>query len=230
VRPLAIAHRGEPFGCRENTLPAFAAAVSLRADMVEIDVRRTVDGAVAVVHDPTLDRLWGLDRLVAETTLREVRELGIPELDEVLGAVTIPLMVDFTEADVVEPALEAILRADALDRVLFSGGNVAGHRLLRSLVPAARIALTWTSDDPCPDALLDELAVEFFNPSGHLLGDQPGLVAAMHERGTPVSTWTIDRRADMELALDLGVDAVITNRIGELVALLGERERVEQAC
>ena len=34
----------------------------------------------------------------------------------------------------------------------------------------------------------------------------------------------------MELALDLGVDAVITNRIGELVALLGERERVEEAC
>ena len=81
MRPLAIAHRGEPFGCRENTLPAFEAAVSLRADMVEIDVRRTADGAVAVVHDPTLDRLWGIDRLVSPSRRAgEVRELGIPEL------------------------------------------------------------------------------------------------------------------------------------------------------
>lgn len=222
---LAIAHRGDPFAARENTLPALAAAVSQRADMVEIDVRRTADGAVAVVHDPTLDRLWGLDRPVAQTTRAEVRRLGIPELADVLEAVAIPLMVDFTEADVVEPALAAIHRAGALDRVLFAGGNVAGHRLLRSLAPDARIALTWTSRERCPDALLDELAVELFNPSGYLLEEQPGLVSSMHERGTPVSTWTIDRRADMELALDLGVDAVITNRIGELVGLVGERER-----
>jgi glycerophosphoryl diester phosphodiesterase len=239
VTPLAIAHRGDPFAFRENTLEAFAAAVEAGADMVEIDVRRTADGAVVVVHDPTLERLWGLDRPVSAAAVAEVRALGaadcrVPELGDVLAAIRTPLMVDYTDDDVVEPALEEILRAGALDRVLFAGGNVAGHRRVRALAPAARIALTWTSHERCPDALLDELAVEFFNPSGELLEHDPALVQLMHGRGTAVSTWTLDRRADMELALDLGVDAVITNRIGDLVALLGEqerkRERTAEAC
>jgi glycerophosphoryl diester phosphodiesterase len=237
VTPLAIAHRGDPFAFRENTLEAFAAAASQGADMVEIDVRRTADGAVVVVHDPTFERLWGLDGLVSATQLAEVRALGdgdcrVPELREVLAAISTPLMVDYTDADVAEPALEEIVRAGALDRVLFAGGNLAGHRRVRALAPEARIALTWTSHERCPDDLLDELAVEFFNPSGELLEHDPGLVALMHRRGTAVSTWTLDRRADMELALDLGVDAVITNRIGDLVALLSERQngRAAQAC
>ena len=42
----------------------------------------------------------------------------------------------------------------------------------------------------------------------------------MHARGTRVSVWTIDRREDMQFFLDLGVDAVITNRVGDLIGLL----------
>lgn len=232
MRPLAIAHRGDPYAFRENTLPALAAAVRAGADMVEIDIRRTADGAVVVLHDPTLERLWGLARPVAELTLAEVRGLGgrdgrIPELREVLEVVQAPLMVDFTEADVVEPALEAVVAAGALDRALFAGGNVAGHRLLRSLAPAARIALTWTSAEPVPDALLDELAAEFLNPCFELV--EPELVAAMRDRGTGVSTWTVDAPGEMARVLDAGVDAVVTNRVGALVALLADRDAVEGA-
>ena len=72
----AIAHRGEPVGHRENTLPAFAAAVALGADMVEIDLRRTRDGAIVVLHDQTLERLWGLEASVGDVDLAEVATLG----------------------------------------------------------------------------------------------------------------------------------------------------------
>jgi glycerophosphoryl diester phosphodiesterase len=223
---LAIAHRGDPFAHRENTLDAFAAAVDAGADMVEIDVRRTVDGGVVVLHDPTLERLWGVARHVDELTLAEIEEacagdLRIPQLDEVLAAVQAPLMVDYSREDVVEPALAEIVAAGALERVLFSGGNVDAHRRLRALSPDARIALTWTEWTPPPAALLDELAPEYLNPERTLL--EPDLVAAMHDCGLGVSTWTIDDPAEMARALDLGVDAVVTNRVGALVALMAER-------
>ena len=232
MRPLAVAHRGDPLAFRENTLPAFAAAVRGGADMVEIDVRRTADGAAAVVHDRTFERLWGDPRACAELSLVEIRALGtdgcrVPELSEVLAAVAAPLMVDFEDEDVVEPALAAIRDAGALARVLFSGDNVAGHRRVRALAPGARIALTWNEREPPPGSLLDELAVEYFNPPWELL--EPGVVEAMHERGTRVSTWTVDAVDTMRAVLDLGVDAVITNRIGSLVSLLGERDGVEAA-
>jgi len=186
---LAIAHRGDPFAHRENTLDAFAAAVDAGADMVEIDVRRTADGGVVVLHDPTLKRLWGVARHVDELTLAEIEEacagdLRIPQLDEVLAAVQVPLMVDYTQEDVVAPALAEVVAAGALERVLFSGGNVDGHRRLRRLAPDARIALTWAEWALPSAALLGELAPEYLNPERTLL--EPDLVAAMHECGLGV--------------------------------------------
>ena len=229
---LAIAHRGDWSAAPENTLAAFVAAERVGADMIELDVRRTADGAVAVVHDPTLERVWGVARAVAQVTREELRELGgdhrIPELAEVLAAVSVPVMVDYSDADVVEAALRVIEDAGALDRVLFSGGNLDGHRRLRECAAGARIALTWESSQPPPAALLDELGVEYFNPCHDIV--EPKVVAAMHERGVRVSTWTVDSPVEMERVLDAGVDAVISNRVGEIIRVLASRRAEAPEC
>lgn len=225
---LAIAHRGDPFAQRENTLEAFAAAVAHGADMIELDVRRTADGRAAVVHDPTLERLWGLRRRVADLPLTEIQALGVPDLAQALEAIPphVQVMVDYEEEAVAEPALDAVLDAGALDRVVFAGDAFAGHRRLREREAGARIAATWTADRPIPERLLDELGAEFYNPSGNVLGRDPDAIERMHARGTKVSVWTIDEPADMSFFLDLGVDAVTTNRIADLVGLLAP----ERAC
>jgi glycerophosphoryl diester phosphodiesterase len=220
VTPLAIAHRGDPFAYRENTLPAFAGAVAAGADMVELDVRRTAAGAAAVVHDATLERLWGVRRRVAEMSMDELRAIGVPDLAESLAAIPVQVMVDYKHADVAEPALEAVLAADALDRCVFAGESFDGHRRIRALAPEARIALTWTRAEVDPRPLLDELEVEFFNPYWELC--TAAVVESMHERGLKVSTWTVDEPAAMRRVLDAGADAVITNRLGALLGLLAE--------
>jgi glycerophosphoryl diester phosphodiesterase len=221
---LALAHRGDWSDAPENTLAAFRAATRAGADMVELDVRLTADGAVALVHDPTLDRVWGSPLAVADATLAEVQALEsdghrVPTLAEALDAVDVPLMVDYTSADVVEPALEVIGAACALDRVLFSGANVEGHRRIRALAPAAHIALTWTRSE-LPFALLEELGAEYLNPPWELLDE--ALVEAVHDAGHRISTWTVDDQAQMRRVLDCGADAIVTNRVGELVTLLAE--------
>jgi glycerophosphoryl diester phosphodiesterase len=228
---LSIAHRGDPIAHRENTLPAFAAAIAAGADMIELDVRRTLDGHPVVVHDPTLERLWNVRRRIADVTLHDVRALGIPDLGEALVAIpaAVEVMVDYEETAVAEPALAAVLEANALERCLFSGGDFEGHRRIRALAPGARIAATWTKETPIPETLLDELGAEFYNPSGSVLGRDPAAVDRMHARGTRVSVWTIDERSDMQYFLDLGVDAVITNRVADLVDVLGARG-LEKAC
>jgi glycerophosphoryl diester phosphodiesterase len=217
---LALAHRGDWSAAPENTVAAFRAAERAGADMVELDIRRSADGAVVVVHDATLDRVWGSPLAVADATLAELSRIGIATLAEALACDDLPVMVDFTPADVVEPALAVISEADALDRVLFSGGNVAGHRRIRALAPAARIALTWTERDRPPFALLEELGAEFFNPPWEHV--DAALVDTMHDRGYKVSTWTVDDPREMRRIVDCGVDAVVTNRVPELVALLAE--------
>ena len=223
MSPLVIAHRGDPLAHRENTLEAFGAAVEAGADMIELDVRRSADGRAVVVHDATLDRVWGIPRRVAEVTRDHAVSLGIPDLAQALEAIPphVQVMVDYDEEDVAELALADVLAAGALDRALFSGGCFRGHRRIRERAPGARIAATWDVEERMPDALLDELGAEFYNPSGNVLGRDPGAVERMHARGVRVSVWTIDERADMEIFLTLGVDGIVTNRPATLVGLLG---------
>jgi glycerophosphoryl diester phosphodiesterase len=222
VNVLAIAHRGDPISERENTLAAFAAAVDAGADMIELDVRCTSDGEAVVVHDETLERIWGLQERVLALRSDDGRALGIPDLGQALRAIPerVQVMVDFEERAVAEPALAAVLAAGALERCIFAGGCYDGHRAIRARAPEARIACTWTSDAPVADALLDELGAEYWNPSGHVLARDPGQIERMHARGTLVSVWTVDRREDMQLVVEAGVDAVITNHVATLVDLL----------
>ena len=132
---IAIAHRGEPADNRENTLPSFLAAVSLGADMVELDCRVTRDKRVVVLHDPTLERLWHLNTAVSELTFEDVRGLDVegyhvPGLGEVLNAVSVPVMVDMDDPASVLYVLGEVVSAGALERCLFAG-NLRGLEVLR---------------------------------------------------------------------------------------------------
>src|SRR5580704_4685594 len=120
ARPITIAHRGEPVRHRENTLGSFAAALGLGADMVELDLRRTRDGEIVVLHDQSLQRLWGVDTSVGDLDLADVVVLGeadvrIPTFREVTETIPVPLMVDFTRREVVPGALEVVQATGALE-------------------------------------------------------------------------------------------------------------------
>jgi len=223
VSVAAIAHRGDPVRQRENTLPAFTAAAALGADMVELDLRRTRDDEIVVLHDQTLQRLWGVDASVGDLDLADVQGIGqgglrIPTLREVLEAVALPLMVDFTRREVVPGGLATVRAAGALERTLFVTGNVEALRMLRGLSADARIGLTWVEGAAPPLPLLEELGAEYWNPMFGLV--TPGGVAAVHAAGLQVSTWTVDDTRDMARMVEAGVDAVVSNRVEELVAFV----------
>ncbi|MDF3149631.1 glycerophosphodiester phosphodiesterase family protein, partial [Streptomyces sp. T21Q-yed] len=85
----AVAHRGDPYRVRENTLDSLRSALHMGADAVEIDVRLTKDGVPVLLHDETLKRLWEQDRPLLALSAAEVRGLtagGVPTLEEALAA------------------------------------------------------------------------------------------------------------------------------------------------
>ena len=65
--PKVIGHRGAMAYALENTLESFREARRRGATWVEIDVKLTADGVPIVMHDDSLKRTMGIDRLVAET-------------------------------------------------------------------------------------------------------------------------------------------------------------------
>jgi len=220
VVTITIAHRGDPVGHRENTLEAFQGAVTMGAAMIELDCRLTRDRHVVVLHDITLTRLWAVPKPVIEVewdVVRTIRSGGyrIPDLTEVLAAVEVPVMVDVPSVDVLEASLAVVERAKAIERCVFAG-NTEALRRLRQLAPSARIALTWDHPHLPEDGLLTETRPEWFNPYWRLV--TPAVLEQMHKSGLGVSVWTVDGPSDIRKALDLGVDAVISNQVARLVA------------
>jgi glycerophosphoryl diester phosphodiesterase len=111
--PRVIAHRGSHGpSAPENTLAAFEAALTLGAEMIELDVRRTADGALVVFHDPIIRRA-ALDT-ITHAELCALSGLAVPQLPEVLDwargriAVDVELKEDGYVPEVA-PLLEAFV-------------------------------------------------------------------------------------------------------------------------
>ena len=77
--PRLCAHRGYNFIAPENTLPAFALAVSMGADEIELDLWPSKDGDLIVCHDPKVDRTTNGSGIISEMTTKEIRALDAGE-------------------------------------------------------------------------------------------------------------------------------------------------------
>ena len=72
--PKIIGHRGLMHEAPENTLTAFSTCIKLQIG-IELDVRRTKDGALIILHDDTLNRTTNGKGNVSELTLQELKAL-----------------------------------------------------------------------------------------------------------------------------------------------------------
>ncbi|MFJ8824414.1 glycerophosphodiester phosphodiesterase [Streptomyces sp. NPDC102467] len=218
----AVAHRGDPYRVRENTLPSLRSALERGADAVEIDVRLTRDGVPVLLHDATLNRLWEHDRPLSALSADEVRGLtagGVPMLADALAATGDGrIMVDLpgADAEAVRSIVGVIRECGAEERVYYCAGATAMLKV-RAADPAAEIALTWTSLAPPRRPLLDAIRPRWLNYRFPLVSRD--LAARVHRDGCLVSAWTPDTRRSMRRLLDAGADSITTNRVDLLTAL-----------
>ncbi|MBB5930122.1 glycerophosphodiester phosphodiesterase [Streptomyces echinatus] len=219
----AVAHRGDPYRFRENTLDSLRSALGQGADAVEIDVRLTRDGVPVLLHDETLRRLWEVERPLGALSAEELRGLtagGVPTLEEALAATgDSRVMVDLcgrVGRRTVERTLDVIRQSGDRDRVYYSA-DAEAMLAVRAADPAAEIALTWTTLAPPRPALLAAIRPRWLNYRFSLVSRE--LAARVHRDGHLLSVWTPDTRRSLSRLLDLGVDSITTNRIDLLHAL-----------
>jgi glycerophosphoryl diester phosphodiesterase len=74
-KPRVFGHRGAAGLAPENTLPSFALALALGADVLELDVHASRDSVIVVIHDPTLERTTNGSGAVREHSWNELQEL-----------------------------------------------------------------------------------------------------------------------------------------------------------
>ncbi len=75
VQPLVVAHRGASLHHPEHTSAAFLGAVTAAADVIECDVRSTMDGVYVLMHDPIIDRTTTATGQLDTMTWDQLREI-----------------------------------------------------------------------------------------------------------------------------------------------------------
>ncbi|ANY05230.1 hypothetical protein AFB00_01660 [Pseudonocardia sp. HH130630-07] len=244
-RTEVVAHRGASGDAPENTLAAVEEAITQRADSIEVDVQRTADGELVLLHDATLARTTDVDDVfpdrasapVGEFTLAELKQLDagswfgagfagepIPTLAELVEQVgdRAGLLIELKDP-ATYPGIEAEVAAELGDPrpgvVVQSFDHDAMDRFAEAApeVPAGRLY------DARPGAAeLDEAAgagVEQVNPSFRVT--DAALVEEVRARGMQTGVYTVNTETDMRRMLDAGVDRIITDHPGVLRDVLG---------
>ena len=227
-------------------MSAFRRAIDLGADGIEFDVQTTADGGLVVIHDLSLERTTTGHGPVFAAGFEEVRALDagswfsaahtgeqVPVLSEVLALDDIEFELELKGygESFVNGVLDAVRKEGALERVEFTGSNVALLLLLKRREPYAIIGMFSTSQPAwMNDGAFEHHVVGVAETSGadvvhvHARSITPRLVERLHRLGKIVHANDAADATDLHRAIASGADRLSTNDI----ALAADMVRAER--
>lgn len=226
VRPVVkiTAHRGHSLAAPENTLSAVLRAIEGGADYAEVDVQRTADGVVVLLHDSDLKRVAGVPGALGEMTYEEVRKLEVGSwFDSSFAGEPVPTLAEVIRLCRGRIRLNIELKFYGPDRRL--AGEVA--RVVREQNFESDCLITSMNYDALPEAKrvnpdlrtglivafalgdVSRLEVEALSVRADWLSDE--LIRSAHRHGQEVHVWTVNEAGPMARLIKRGVDNVITD-------------------
>ncbi|MWV49903.1 glycerophosphodiester phosphodiesterase [Rathayibacter sp. VKM Ac-2803] len=230
-RPRVLAHRG--FGSRGpgNTIGAFQRALDAGADLLETDVRASLDGVAFLQHDDEVVDETGhrhrVDRLRAEELERLVLDGGEHPVSLAEALHRFPearFNIDVKAREAVDATIAAVRGAHAESRVLITSFSESRRRrTLRGLPGAATsasaplflLALVAAHANATAVVRVALRGVDALQVPESALGlrvTTPRILARLRSSGCEIHLWTVNDRQRMTELLELGVDGLVTDR------------------
>lgn len=226
--PRVIGHRGAAAYAPENTLASFREARRRGATWVEIDVKLTADGVPIVMHDSSLKRTMGVDRLVAETPRAELPG-DVPTFEEAiacfaelgLGCNVEIKPCEGREAETARSTVETLGRCwpASLPPPLLSSFKDASLAAARAAAPdfARAILLDAIGEDWRTRA--EAVGAVGVNTNGKRLTAVQAV--DIRKAGYVLSVYTINDGDVARALVGMGVDCVITDAPDVVLAAIG---------
>jgi len=232
-------HRGYSAAYPENTLASLRGAFDVGADMVEIDLQKSQDGVVVLMHDDTVDRTTDGTGLVKNLTLEELQALDagswfdpifagepVPTLEEALlaGKGRGALLLDQKSGVTFGAEIAAAIATTAfpVEDLWVTAWEEAQVTNIQAQPALDGVRILWTETvvgqtveeylDHKVAIGVDGISVVFEMYSYNF----PTLLPEAHSRGLLAYAWNIEpflpeTPEKMALALDLGLDGYIVN-------------------
>jgi len=214
---LKIGHRGARAYEPENTLRSFKKALELGVDAVELDVRRTKDHEIVVIHDARIDRTTDGEGLVSELTLEEIKQFvtekdeKIPTLEEALDFLDkkVKILIELKETGLEERVLNLIQEKALEKNVTIVSFLEETLRKVRELDDEVETGLIYVRHkNPIKTAL--ELRANYLLPFYRFTHTTN--VQKAHENGLKVIVWTINNQEEVAEYLKKGVDGIASDK------------------
>ena len=239
MKSILIAHRGEPETWPENSYVGFEAVLRAGAAYIETDVQMTADGVAVLSHDPSLHKITGLARSIADMDYQEIRalsagyperfgeqykDLGITRLDELVA-----LLKQWPQARAFIEIKHASITAFGVDRVvdtiLTVLEEVVGQVIIigfdyealvytreRCDLPIGWVLPAWSEENR---ARASELSPEYLFCNRKRLPPAP---AALWEGPWKWVVYTVNDASEIAPFIKRGIDMLETNVISKLLA------------
>ena len=135
---LVVSHRGDWRNFPENSLEAIESAIMMGVDIIEIDLQRTKDGELILMHDATLNRTSTGEGAIADTTLAYIQTLKlrngcnirtkhkVPTLKEALLLAKDKVMLNLDKADrYFQQVYELMIETGTTKQIVMKGNKSA---------------------------------------------------------------------------------------------------------
>lgn len=214
---VIIGHRGAA-GLPENTIPSFERALEQGADGFELDIRKSGDGQLVVVHGSVVG-----SHAVQSTPFEKFRDLGngfeIPLFEDVLrqfGKKTF-LDIEFKTGGFEQEAVALIKKWANLSKVMVSGFHTDSLNKVHELCPELRLGFIYnrTQDEKSRHNSPIDIVIPQFRLASR------EFISEVHEEELEVFAWTVNQESEMRRLIGLGVNGMITDEPARLAAVLG---------
>jgi len=236
------AHRGNSSVAPENTLAAFRAAMDAHATHAELDVQRTRDGEVIVLHDRDLMRMAGDPRRIVDLTMADLAGIDVglkygaafrgervPSLaaviDLVRGAIKLNVELKYNAPDplLASAVVEVLRQKDFLDQAVITSLNAAALREIKAIEPrlkTGQIVAAAVGDVSRADA--NFLCLNSARPSS-------AMVRRAHAAGKEVHVWTVNSAEVVLRMIERGVDNIVTDDPALAMQIVQKRRELAPA-
>lgn len=214
---LRIGHRGARAYEPENTLRSFKKALEIGVDAVELDVRKTKDDQLVVIHNADVKRTTDGKGLVNELTLNEIKTFStekgekIPTLREVLDFLDkkVKILIELKEAGVEKQVLTAVHERELQKNVIIVSFIEEALQKVKELDKKVDTGLIYARHkNPLKTAL--ELRANYLLPLYRFTHTAD--VQKAHEKGLKVLVWTINKPEEVVEYVKKGVDGIASDR------------------
>lgn len=227
-RPLRIAHRGASAYAQEGSTASVEKAADLGADMVEVDIRVTLDDVPVIAHDANLMRVFGVPGDVGQLTLAELRAATPPdrqplltfvEMLELCAELGLGLYLDIKEVtpSAMRTVHDALRSKGMLRYAIFGSFRPDVLAEIKAAFPDVTTSILFSSTHVDPVALAASIDADFVHPCWERFDSPSALLTpewlkAVRDAELGIVCWHEERPSEIAALNALGVEGICSDQ------------------